>query len=223
MIPVSCMVVAKACFALLIGLDVLKPQGGIIDLKKNLFTFDNKLGAPVTIALTCERARHMLEDVRAAQVVGCVRMLRPIPAEKGPKEGQITFPELDEVGKGIEELPSLAKASPRFPQSATVGKELTEHLKKQVWMALDMHKEAFDLVDGPLPCTDLAVHHIETGKHAPIYVPPYRYSKVEEGVVQTEVDKLVKQGIVRESKSPWGTSTVLVAKKDGERRLCIDF
>lgn len=89
---------------------------------------------------------------------------------------------------------------------------------------LEKRRAAFDItVDGQLPCTDIVSHRIETGGHAPIYIPPYRCSKVEEGVIQVEVDKLVGQGIVQESKSPWGTSTVLVAKKDGEWRLCIDF
>lgn len=38
------MMVAKACFSLLLGLDVLKPRGAVVDLKRSLFAFDKAGG-----------------------------------------------------------------------------------------------------------------------------------------------------------------------------------
>lgn len=37
---VNCMIVFKVCFVLLVGLDVFKFYGVVIDLKRNLFIFD---------------------------------------------------------------------------------------------------------------------------------------------------------------------------------------
>lgn len=149
--------------------------------------------------------------------------MRPIPAAEGPQEGQIAFLELDEPPDSTVLPPVPVKKSIEFPRGAIIGTEVTDEQGQKIWAVLEKHRDAFDVIQGKLPCTDVAVHHIETGGHAPKYIPPYRCSKVEEGVIQKEVDKLVDMGIVRERKSPWGTSTVLVAKKDGEWRLCIDF
>src|SRR6266496_1420239 len=38
-----------------------------------------------------------------------------------------------------------------------------------------------------------------------------------------ELDELLEKGIIRESMSPWATSIVIVSKKDGSRRMCLDF
>lgn len=57
---------------------------------------------------------------------------------------------------------------------------------------------------------------LKWGGYVFIYISLYRCFKVEEGIIQSKVDKLVEISIVRESKSFWGISMVLVVKKDGE-------
>ncbi|CAF1504501.1 unnamed protein product [Adineta ricciae] len=69
----------------------------------------------------------------------------------------------------------------------------------------------------------LARHAIETGTHPPVYAPPYRVSYKDEQIQKEEIDKLLQQGIIQESKSPWSSPIVLVRKKDGSVRFCIDF
>lgn len=68
------------------------------------------------------------------------------------------------------------------------------------------------------------IHHaIDTGAHSPVYTPPYRVSYRDEQIQREEIDKLLKQGIIEESTSPWSSPIVLVRKKDGSVRFCIDF
>lgn len=38
-VRVNCMVVGRACFSLLLGLDVMKPIGAVIDLGQDTFAF----------------------------------------------------------------------------------------------------------------------------------------------------------------------------------------
>lgn len=64
-----------------------------------------------------------------------------------------------------------------------------------------------------LPCTDLVQHRIDTGAAPPIYVPPYRCSPAEAEVIQKEVETVLEQEIICESRSPWGASAVPVTKK----------
>ena len=41
--------------------------------------------------------------------------------------------------------------------------------------------------------------------------------------VSKEVKKMLHQGVTRESNSPWSSPVVMVKKKDGSWRFCIDF
>ncbi|EFA12673.1 Retrovirus-related Pol polyprotein from transposon 297-like Protein [Tribolium castaneum] len=57
----------------------------------------------------------------------------------------------------------------------------------------------------------------------PIFQRPRRFADAERAEVRKIVDKLMKQGIIRESNSPYASPVVLVTKKGGEKRLCVDY
>jgi len=64
---------------------------------------------------------------------------------------------------------------------------------------------------------------IETGQHRPIYTPPYRRSPKDHEQLTEQTLKLLHQGIIESSTSPWCSSVVLVRKKDGSTRFCVDY
>jgi transposase InsO family protein len=66
-------------------------------------------------------------------------------------------------------------------------------------------------------------HRINTGDHLPISQRPYRVSPVERRTIQEEVDKMLKRDIIQPSESPWSSPVVLVKKKDGSWRFCVDY
>jgi hypothetical protein len=41
--------------------------------------------------------------------------------------------------------------------------------------------------------------------------------------LKKQIEELLSKGFIRPSSSPWGAPTVFVDKKDGSRRLCIDY
>ena len=57
----------------------------------------------------------------------------------------------------------------------------------------------------------------------PIFTPPYRRSEKEKELIDEEINRLLKAKIIRPSKSPWSAPVILVPKKDGSSRLCIDY
>ncbi|XP_075131928.1 uncharacterized protein LOC142204512 [Leptodactylus fuscus] len=68
-----------------------------------------------------------------------------------------------------------------------------------------------------------ALHTIQTGDHPPIKerhrpIPPAQYQQVK-GLLQNMKDS----GVIRDSRSPWAAPLVLVKKKDGTIRLCVDY
>lgn len=69
-------------------------------------------------------------------------------------------------------------------------------------------------------------HHpfkIDTGSHPPIQSRQYRIPVSAQQDVAEEISRLKEQGIISESSSPWSSPVVLVKKKDGSSRLCVDY
>ncbi|KAK3708498.1 hypothetical protein QZH41_003116 [Actinostola sp. cb2023] len=74
-----------------------------------------------------------------------------------------------------------------------------------------------------LGTTHAVEHKIQTGDAMPIRQHPRRTSPWKREEIHRQVDELLQQGRVSESSSPWSSPVVLVAKKDGSQRLCIDY
>ncbi len=86
--------------------------------------------------------------------------------------------------------------------------------------------EFADLFVGPddsLGFTDKIRHKIDTGDAKPIKQNYFRRSHKEREYVDAELEKMMASGVIKPSKSPWGAPVVLVRKKSGELRFCIDF
>ncbi|KAF9760552.1 Retrovirus-related Pol polyprotein from transposon, partial [Nosema granulosis] len=66
-------------------------------------------------------------------------------------------------------------------------------------------------------------HKIITTCQRPIVCPTYRLSNELEKEASKIIKKYIEEGIVRESSSPWRSPIVLVKKKNGEYRLCVDY
>ena len=71
--------------------------------------------------------------------------------------------------------------------------------------------------------TKLPELRINTGNHKPIAISRYRLGKPREELIEQEVQKLLKNQIIQKSSSPWCSPVVIAPKKDGTKRLCIDF
>ncbi|CAG4987874.1 unnamed protein product [Colias eurytheme] len=66
-------------------------------------------------------------------------------------------------------------------------------------------------------------HSIETGDQKPISVPPYRLSPLKTKILKDEVEKMLTENIIEPCSSPWAAPVVMVPKKDGGTRVCVDY
>jgi hypothetical protein len=57
----------------------------------------------------------------------------------------------------------------------------------------------------------------------PISMAPYRMSASELEQLKKQLEELLEKRFIRPSVSPWGAPVLLVKKKDGCMRLCIDY
>jgi hypothetical protein len=58
---------------------------------------------------------------------------------------------------------------------------------------------------------------------APISKRAYRVSGPELVELKKQIDELSEKGYIRPSTSPWAAPVLFVEKKDGTRRMCIDY
>jgi hypothetical protein len=58
---------------------------------------------------------------------------------------------------------------------------------------------------------------------APIYKIPYGMNVKDLAELKKQIDEFLSKGYIRPSSSPWGSAILFVDKKDGTRRMCIDY
>jgi len=97
--------------------------------------------------------------------------------------------------KGISDLPVVQEFPEVFPDDIT---ELPP--KREVEFTIDL-----------VPGT------------SPILIAPYRMSASELGELKKQLEELLEKQFIRPSVSPWGAPVLLVKKKDGSMRLCVDY
>ncbi|KAI8510371.1 hypothetical protein Bbelb_112870 [Branchiostoma belcheri] len=91
---------------------------------------------------------------------------------------------------------------------------------------LDLLVEYEDIVSRSshdISTTPVITHSIETGDAAPIRLLPRRTSPQAKELIRQELDKLTSLGFIEPSNSPWGAPIVLVKKKNGDTRMCVDY
>ena len=132
----------------------------------------------------------------------------------GPQEEQVMLREQHiSVGKG-EVPPEIAQLS--FPG-------LTEDQARQARELLGKYSHVFASSESDLGRTNLIYHEIPVTDEAPVSqryrrIPPSQYEEVK-----SHIKKLLEQKVIRESSSPYASPLVVVRKKDGSIRLCVDY
>ena len=71
--------------------------------------------------------------------------------------------------------------------------------------------------------TTLVQHKINTGDATPICQPPRRLPFHQHNAVRELVSDMLQRGVVEPSQGPWSSPIVLVKKKDGTTRFCVDY
>ena len=105
-------------------------------------------------------------------------------------------------------------------QQPTFGKQLSTPQRVEMEALLS---DFADVIQDRPGRTSLASHNIVTTTTKPVRLPPYRLPHAFRETVRKEIDELLEKGITEPSNSDWSAPIVLVQKKDGTLRLCVDY
>ena len=102
-------------------------------------------------------------------------------------------------------------------------KEWPESEQKQAWELLLKWEHLFAQNDLDLGKTALIKHKIKLTNQTPFKeryrcIPPHMYDDV-----RAHIQEMLDIGAIHKSHSPWASAVVLVHKKDGGLRFCIDL
>ena len=106
---------------------------------------------------------------------------------------------------------------------AEIGPELTWQERDALrQLVLEKHL-AFAVEDEEDGCTDLVEMTIETGDATPVREPLRRTLFAAREEIAEQLVKMQARGIIQPFTSPWASPVILVRKKDGTLRFCIDY
>lgn len=110
-----------------------------------------------------------------------------------------------------------------FTPVLDVSTTLPEDEHTKLLELLDQFRDCFASTSR-VRCTSLTKHRIITEDTArPIHQNPYRVAPKEREAIQDQVAKMLKDDVIQPSRSPWASPVVLVKKKDGTLRFCVDY
>eukprot|EP00117_Sycon_ciliatum_P034902 scpid20142/ scgid26552/ Retrovirus-related Pol polyprotein from transposon 17.6; Protease; Reverse transcriptase; Endonuclease len=88
---------------------------------------------------------------------------------------------------------------------------------------VEQYRCVFAMNMSELGRTDVLKHEIRTSCDGPVYEPARRLPWSSRETCRKLVDDMLEQGVIEESVSPWSSPVVLVRKKDGSTRFCVDY
>ena len=103
------------------------------------------------------------------------------------------------------------------------SKHLSESEKIKLAELLNEYKDIFAKSSSDLGRCDKIKHSINTGTAFPVRQPARRLPFGKRKAEQEEIMKMLDRGVIEPSNSPWSSLVVLVTKKDGSIRFCVDY
>jgi hypothetical protein len=108
--------------------------------------------------------------------------------------------------------------------SVRVDKKGETHYSPEIQRIIDRHSKVFEPIPPGAPPDRGFEHIIELEEGAkPVITTPYRNPKKYKDEIDKAIKELLDKGHIRPSSSPFASSVVLVKKKDGTMRMCIDY
>ncbi|KAI5152149.1 hypothetical protein ENBRE01_2605 [Enteropsectra breve] len=174
-------------------------------------TEDGRFSENLELISIPELEEEMILGTRAMKQLGMSDLLNPseigiFNEEKVAKVCQLSFHPVYEP-----KIQEVTYESATFGQNVELNKQIHEIMRSLPITSTE--RKAIDIE-----------HEIElTANSDGVYLRPYRRSYKENEIIAEEVKKMLGKRLIRESDSPFASPVVLVKKKNGEVRFCVDY
>lgn len=115
------------------------------------------------------------------------------------------------------------ESSKKIFEEVHIDSRLTPEQNDKVESLLRKHMDVFSKDDGDIGDCDMIKHRIDLVDDTPFKQRHRRIPPAMIDEVRRHIEELLSSGVIRKSKSPWASNVVLVRKKNGKLRLCVDY
>ena len=117
-----------------------------------------------------------------------------------------------EIENDVDEIMQLAASE---LQNSEIKRKLRELVKQ--------YRDVFALAMDPLGTAVGTEHRIETKDAVPIKMAPYKIAPHKLPAIRDEIQEMLEKRVIVSSKNPFSSPIVMVPRKDGTNRMCIDY
>lgn len=188
------------------------PRLGVVEGKYELFRDESVIIPPGLIttpppdSVLVANLSNNIKQLRKGEVIAEIRELEEVKEEDVLQAEDSGAQESQFEGSQLNINPNLRPAE----RQALVGL-LKEYKDRFAWDTTQIGR------------TNVCELGIDLVDDTPIHQPPYRVSHKEREVIRSQVTEMLDRGVIQPSKSAYASPVVLVKKKDGDWRFCVDY
>lgn len=179
------------------------------------------IGGPAAIARTIVAEEDGILPVRMGNFTS-----KPLQLKARTAVAQVEA--VEELIEG-NEIPNIAHAESTLPEHvSSLFRDSCEHLTNEsevehLYKLLSDFSDIFATNSSDRGRTLLTTHRIDTGDAAPLKQPARRVPPARAQEMEQLVEEMTLDEVIEPSMSPWSSPVVLVRKKDGKWRFCVDY
>ena len=138
--------------------------------------------------------------------------------------GVIAPETIQDVPSGnIENAPGGSNQGGKLDFDSRIDESVQGEDREKLLALLRRYEHCFATSEFDLGKTDMIEHTIDTGNARPISQPPRRHAFKERTLIQAQVKDMLDKGVIEPAQGPWASPVVLVKKKNGSWRFCVDY
>ena len=96
-------------------------------------------------------------------------------------------------------------------------------IKEKLSSLIGIYRDVFALAKDPFGIAVGTDHFIDTNDNPPFKIAPYIVAPYKLPAVQQQIKEMLDKGVIVASKNSFSSPIVMVPKKDGTNRMCIDY
>jgi transposase InsO family protein len=127
------------------------------------------------------------------------------------------------LNEDVTPVKEVAEFKHVYPLLDEIDKDVSESEKSQLKNILETFSDVFSVDAFDLGRSSVVTHTIDTGTAPPVRQQLRRHPMAHLPLIDAQIEEMQKQRIIEPSQSPWGANVVIVTKKDGTPRFCIDY